>query len=451
MSRKPLAPPPAVPQATSGNIHEIRSYRIITPLLGGGAKVKHPDSQTVVRASALRGLLRFWWRAMRGGHSNGDIKWLKKREAEIWGGRVGSTMYPSKVTIVVKNAHIGSRVTTDNDLGVGGNTPIDDITSKVSYALFILRAQGGVQQEFDIRSDVRFDLEVTYPSDIALDVRAAIWAWQTFGGVGARTRRGLGAVELEKVNGKKYAVPTLQQIPEYFRDQLNYFEVGGKWPAGTPHVLGIHTAGTYNADGASVRLVAAKPNATANAIWVDLVQRYRNFRQERFLRAQPSGKFQPYGSSVWPDANGIRSKYGVTRHPQSDYRESAHVPRAQMGLPIVSQFINRKFDTSVGSVVQFIVENEVGRHASPVIFRPLAVDGGYVGMLLILGNSRIRGQVNLKANDGGTRQRFGGVHQVPTVGNTPIQDKGGDKGENRQPHGPTNTADVLAGLFNFMK
>ena len=122
MSRKPLAPPPAVPQAISGNIHEIRSYRIITPLLGGGAKVKHPDSQTVVRASALRGLLRFWWRAMRGGHSNGDIKWLKKREAEIWGGRVGSTMYPSKVTIVVKNAHIGSRVTTDNDLGVGGNS-----------------------------------------------------------------------------------------------------------------------------------------------------------------------------------------------------------------------------------------------------------------------------------------------------------------------------------------
>ena len=83
---------------------------------------------------------------------------------------------------------------------------------------------------------MRFDLEVTYPSDIALDVRAAIWAWQTFGGVGARTRRGLGAVELEKVNGKKFSIPTLQQMPEHFRDQLNYFEVGGKWPAGTPQV-----------------------------------------------------------------------------------------------------------------------------------------------------------------------------------------------------------------------
>ena len=452
MARNPrIAAPSALPQIQTGDIVEVRSYRLITPLLGGGAKVKHPDSQTVVRASAIRGVLRFWWRAMRGGKSNGDIQWLKRREAEVWGGRVGNEMYPSKVRIAVKNASRGSAVKTDADIRLSSTEEIDSQNSKLSYALFILRPINNQKQDYDVRSDVTFDLEISYPrgdEQLTLDVKAAIWAWEQFGGVGARTRRGLGAVQIESVNGKPMPRPRRNELAGYIEDQIKYFEVGGKWPAGTPSLQGL-TVDTYNPNGASVAVIG--PQREAVAIWDQLLTRYRTFRQERFMRPR-NGRYVPYGSSIWPDSNGLRSTFGAGRHPQSDYKESPHVARAQLGLPMVIQFMRDKFDTGgQNNVVQFIVENEVGRYASPAIFRPLRIDGEYVGVTLILGNSRIATEVTVKGNDEATRRRYQGVKPIKTRGNTEILNQGDNQGENRQPHGPTNTADVLRGLFNYMK
>lgn len=452
MARHPrIAAPSALPQIQHAEIVEVRSYRLITPLLGGGAKVKHPDSQTVVRASAIRGILRFWWRAMRGGQSNGDVKWLKRREAEIWGGRVGNEMFPSKVRIAVKNASRGSAVKTDADLRLSSTEEIDSQISKVSYALFILRPINNQKQDFDVRSDVTFDLEISYPrgdDQLALDVKAAVWAWEQFGGVGARTRRGLGAMQVEAVNGKRYERPTTNQLAGYIVDQMQYFQVGGVWPAGTPSLQGL-TVNEYNPQGASV--VVSGQHTDALSIWEQLLNRYRNFRQERFMRSR-NGRFVPYGSSIWPDSNGLRTTFGAGRHRQSDYGEAPHVARAQLGLPMVIQFMRDKFDIDgQNNVVQFSVENDIGRHASPAIFRPVRVDGAYVGMTLILGNSRIPTEVTVKGNDEATRRRYPGAKPIKTRGNTDIRNRGDDKGENRQPHGPTNTADVLRGLFNYMK
>lgn len=458
MSRHTDAVPPLVNVVRKDNtITMLREYKLITPLLGGGASVKRPDSQTVVRASQIRGMLRFWWRAMRAGVCNGDVAALKEREALIWGGRVGNTMHPAAVKVVVCAARVGTNVQTDADL-IGGNpTPIYDVRSAFSYALFVLRDRAGAV-DFELYKDSQFTLEVSYPrnvGDIELDkeVGAALWAWEMFGGVGARSRRGVGAVQLLKVNGTQMGYPSDQQLPNYIRDQLNYFGVQGTWSAGIPN-LAHAQINQYGGMGASIKIIAAAQNQnTAMAVWHKLVQRYRNFRQERFMRSNPAGVFRPFGSSVWPDANAIRSAYNQPRHGQSDYGEQAHVPRAQLGLPMVVQFMPNKFARDTDPV-QFILDNQVGRHASPVIFRPVAVHGGgYVGLLLILGNSRIADQVNLKGNDVNTRRAFGGEHSVPVPvrGQLNIKDHGDNQGAARNPHGPTNTADVLAGLFNFMK
>lgn len=459
MARNPrIAAPSALPQIQTGDIVEVRSYRLITPLLGGGAKVHYPDSQTVVRASAIRGILRFWWRAMRGGKSNGDIQWLKRREAEVWGGRVGNEMYPSKVRIAVKNAVCGSAIKTDKDIKLGKNASVDfgdDVVinspkSKLSYALFNLRAINN----YDVRSDVTFDLEISYPrgdEQLTLDVKAAIWAWEQFGGVGARTRRGLGAVQIESVNGKPMPRPRRNELAGYIEDQIKYFGVGGKWPAGTPSLQGL-TVDTYNPNGASVAVIG--PGKEPILIWHQLLTRYRNFRQERLMRPnEKSGKYQEIGASIWPDSNGLRSTFGVRRHPHSEYKDSPHVARAQLGLPMVIQFMPDKFDIGGhnNNKMQFSVENEVGRHASPAIFRPLRIDGEYVGVTLILGNSRIATEVTVKGNNEDTRHRYQGVKPIKTRGNTEVLNRGDNQGKNRQPHGPTNTADVLRGLFNYMK
>ena len=42
----------------------------------------------------------------------------------------------------------------------------------------------------DVWKDVHFTLTIVYPKAKSKEVEAALWAWETFGGIGARTRRG---------------------------------------------------------------------------------------------------------------------------------------------------------------------------------------------------------------------------------------------------------------------
>ena len=43
---------------------------------------------------------------------------------------------------------------------------------------------------------------ITYPTQWSAEIEAALWAWETFGGLGARTRRGFGALHLLEINGE---------------------------------------------------------------------------------------------------------------------------------------------------------------------------------------------------------------------------------------------------------
>ena len=70
-------------------IRETREYELITPLFGGGAENKKADEVSVIRATEIRGHLRFWWRATRGGQFNGDLVEMKKHEDAIFGSTDG--------------------------------------------------------------------------------------------------------------------------------------------------------------------------------------------------------------------------------------------------------------------------------------------------------------------------------------------------------------------------
>ncbi len=65
-------------------IRESREYELITPLFGGGVETKKADEVSVIRATEIRGHLRFWWRATRGGQFS-TIEDLKKHEDAIFG------------------------------------------------------------------------------------------------------------------------------------------------------------------------------------------------------------------------------------------------------------------------------------------------------------------------------------------------------------------------------
>jgi CRISPR-associated protein Cmr1 len=98
-----------VSKDSQGNVtlHIERKYELITPLFGGGVEAKKNDDITLISGKTIRGHLRFWWRATRGGQFGGGtegLKRMKEREAEIWGAAsTPDKLSPSRVQIEVYN------------------------------------------------------------------------------------------------------------------------------------------------------------------------------------------------------------------------------------------------------------------------------------------------------------------------------------------------------------
>src|SRR6266581_2483452 len=87
MRKQPGSPPALTEKQNDKVITQVREYELITPLFGGGVVPGEADPVTIVRATEIRGQLRFWWRACRGGKPEfkGDTAEMKKAEDRIWG------------------------------------------------------------------------------------------------------------------------------------------------------------------------------------------------------------------------------------------------------------------------------------------------------------------------------------------------------------------------------
>jgi CRISPR-associated protein Cmr1 len=361
MRSKPKISPPSVDLQTDPNIiQQVRHYRLITPLYGGGVEPNKADPISVVRGSEVRGHLRFWWRAMRGNQNGSTTEAMFQKEADIWGsagglGRGG----PSKVIINIQNPDPGTAFQAENYRG----QPIADIgdfRSKDSYVAFPLRNQNAV-----LREEVSFDLDISYPSEYRDDIDAALWAWQTFGGIGARTRRGFGALACEKINNKTYLFPSQTELKTLIQKHLKKYLSDKVFPRGVPHL----------SSGLNYKVLTFANNSAVDA-WRVLIKKYQAFRQSR-----PGGNPRHPGRSHWPAPDVIRRKTGNhgQRHPPN-HQVDNKIPRAKFGLPIIFQFNDR--DDPDNTTLQG--QDEIDRMASPLILRPVRCADGAAALAVIL-------------------------------------------------------------------
>lgn len=95
MSRKIPDCPQRPSDARPWKDYEDQTYslQLVTPMFGGGVEAGKPDPVTLIRRSAIRGHLRFWWRATCGADST-SARDLKQRKTEIF----GDTEHTSPVT-----------------------------------------------------------------------------------------------------------------------------------------------------------------------------------------------------------------------------------------------------------------------------------------------------------------------------------------------------------------
>lgn len=399
--------PPEVVQKPDERITETRKYRLITPLFGGGVKAQEADPVTVIRGASVRGQLRFWWRATRGGQFGGDLDVMRKAENAIWGSAAkkgDEHTGPSKVQIAVFDTRDGERLTRVTEIDPKTKTtitvPATDQKSSLSYVTFSLR-EDDKKSDNALREKVAFTLEIRYPAQkhkdgtIKIDsqelivqdeVSAAVWAWETFGGIGARTRRGFGSLQLIEhlINNEKRMISYLPSVDtkKALLKLLDLHIAKGQWAkdSAIPH-LTVHPH--------QISIAPAQQNPFE--VWKALINAYQSFRQNRF-----AGRF---GMTKWPEANYIRRMSGrKSKWPKnmdiSRMKAISKFPRAVFGLPVVFHFPTEETEVKrEWSKKSFILQGKAAsasdhryeRLASPLIIKPIPVgDNLAVGLAIVL-------------------------------------------------------------------
>ena len=153
----------------------------VTPLFMYGADGKTPE----LRPASIKGLMRFWWRAVNG---DSDIEKLKKAEGEIF----GSTEKKSKVNIRLK--YIPHK---ENILKIEKVEKMDYLW----YPFYLDNAD----KEKGCFVNLKFTVTLSSYNEEALrEACSSFILLSLFGGLGSRSRRGGGSFRIKSVSDKSY-------------------------------------------------------------------------------------------------------------------------------------------------------------------------------------------------------------------------------------------------------
>lgn len=368
----PLKPENTDPYPTA--ITRTYNIKLITPIFGGGVKASENDPVTLIRPPSIRGHLRFWWRSVRGANCRTASE-LSQREGDIW----GTTEKPSRVALEIILRSLGSTYPCAF-LSEGKNFPRFE-KNHPAYALFPF--QGNARKGEDpakCTSDIIFDIKLTYPEAISRDVDAALWSWVNFGGIGARTRRGCGAVYCPQLSP-----PDLSSIANWYRSSLQSFDADlsqrHEWPTLPDRFL------IRNVKGSSMQG------------WSEVVGLMQAFRQGVDIGRNPgSGPNRP-GRSRWPEPETIRhvTSSRSARHQRMTGVPDDAFPRAELGLPIVFHFKDASYgDPEDSELYPIIGGAEKTRMASPLILRPAICADGTIFQIIMPLKTPVLGEVVLK-------------------------------------------------------
>lgn len=360
--------------------------KLLTPMFGGGVKPGQPDLSLPVRASAIRGHLRFWWRACVVA-AMGSADELFAEEASIWGQAHRSGMSaaaPSAIEVDVLEERYSERSLRPCQV------PLPDQTGKLqphwttsqpprglddlAYVFWPFGESRQQPKAADALWDLEFRLRcyatpgatAARTEQLSRAVSAAVWAWVTFGGLGARTRRGCGALACQSAG---FHPPSVQGASEWILRQANMHVRSG------PNVLPVPAL--HGAE-----LLIGMRIAEPIAAWREAVRQMKEYRQGVEVGRNRGESSNRPGRSRWPEPDSLRQQLPIPdRKHQPAHDARPYYPRADLGLPILFQ---RMGDNNV-TVTMAASGVGTERMASPIILKPLAVaDDGAVPLILLL-------------------------------------------------------------------
>jgi len=386
-----------------GGSPEERVYEIelITPMYGGGVEAGVNEQERPIRVPSIRGQLRFWWRATRG-TAFASLQELREREAAIW----GSTEKASPTWVEVACAPYNQIREYAANYGFERYGP-------ETYALF--PAANQENRHNLVKEGLSFTLRLHYRKEYETDVQCAVWAWVNFGGLGARTRKGCGALFC-----KELAPQNAQTFGTWLKEGLQKYKVISSPVEDLPHV--------------SRKVFFGQGERASLAAWSKGLSAIKDFRQRPGL-ARSSGSGPRPGRSYWPEPDTIRRelKSHAPAH-KPDPAKPDGFPRTLFGLPIVFHFK----DERAGDPSTEAYPKGKKRMASPVLIKPLGTqDGQFLPVVLFLDGTRPR-EIALKGSSGS----FGASQIInpkfSTYNNSPMK-------------GRSNNGDALEAFRAYLK
>jgi CRISPR-associated protein Cmr1 len=375
------------PPSFRASSRAIREYQIsvVTPLFGGGVEAGEPDESMPIRGTAIRGQLQFWWRATRGA-SSATYQDLFARHANVW----GTTDKASPVDVDVREVTAPSpqpcaRYAERNDgkLQLRWSQPFDGSDRVLPYALFPFQGKLSSDRRTieeapaQFLETASFTLRLRYPQALEQDVETAVWAWVNFGGLGARTRRGSGALLC-----KDLAPKDISDDQRWFRARaVDAPSSARDWPTMPPTVL-----------------IRDTPQAAVDA-WKTVIGLLQEFRQGVGVARNPGQQANRPGRSRYPEPETIRR---VTNRRSQQHGRLADVPddafpRAEFGLPIVFHFQGQGEPPETVLYPSDAPSGESReRMASPLILKPLALADGRAVPLILRMHTQPLAAVGLK-------------------------------------------------------
>lgn len=350
MTRVPDITPPELPSL--GQPQVVLSYELVTPMYGGGKESHKPDLAMPVRASAIRGQLRSWWRLLASAQY--DAQTLRTEEFDLWGGPDKNTPKASRVMLQVRHVDkVKAEPWAKYDKKPDGRyrgLPTPQSWANAAYALFPAQGKASgasIEQPPHelIKAGMTFELVISFSAPINSKQQELLWQsvrwWSQFGGLGARTRRGLGAIQLKQVSDASLKTILLKNIDATEAQQYGC------------------TLVKFN-----------RPSGNATQAWTDGIAKLQKFRQGVDLGRNAGQQQNRPGRSRWPEADSIREvmrRCDPQHQPVHPARQS--FPRAAFGLPIIFHF-QSSTDPTDSSLNPIVSGTKAERMSSPVILRP---------------------------------------------------------------------------------
>ncbi|WP_037586651.1 type III-B CRISPR module RAMP protein Cmr1 [Stenoxybacter acetivorans] len=365
---------------------------IVTPMFGGGVTAGVVDETMPIRATAIRGHLRFWWRMLYGKDKQADE--LFNAESDIW----GDTKKKSKVEILIKavdNYKEYQRNLTDDPVNQNNERykkknskgKLVDAEGKFGfendspelYILFSTITNDKKINKYLLKEGFKFILRLSFSNSLSDDnkevVRDAMRAWVCFGGIGSRTRKGCGALKFVSNENDKDFVKKIIEKSQHKKEIIDLLE----------RINCQGFCGNATVDSSKY------PQPAKICAWSRSIEIYKEFRQGACF-----ARTKEYGRSHWSEADSIRelSNCALPKH-KDPLKETKDLipcfPRSIMGLPIIIHFKDSPQSSPIPNKepMDFTItpkyENKnYERMASPIITKPIFIEGKWYPFVLIL-------------------------------------------------------------------